>query len=180
PHPLVDVADPLSLIRCGGPSATRTRTAAKRALSFPFVPVRQVMFRHLASASISSAAHREDVRNVPLTGTAASGNRPDHLHIGRIYLEVPRDTDCPSKFASCEPPGGTARSAHNRRPLRRSQSAHRPRWHDRSPPQPSPVSFVPFDIRPELPLAPTEPACSSNSREETAATPADWYLASRK
>jgi hypothetical protein len=29
----------LSLIRCGGPSATRTRTAAKRALSFPFVPV---------------------------------------------------------------------------------------------------------------------------------------------
>src|SRR5215467_11941134 len=30
---------PLSLIRCGGPSATRTRTAAKRALSFPLVPV---------------------------------------------------------------------------------------------------------------------------------------------
>src|SRR5262249_18747907 len=26
-----------------------------------------------------------------------------------------------------------ARSAHNRRPLRRSQSAHRLRWHDRSP-----------------------------------------------
>jgi hypothetical protein len=32
----------LSLIRCGGPSAIRTRTAAKRALSFPFVPVRQL------------------------------------------------------------------------------------------------------------------------------------------
>src|SRR6266481_8411255 len=47
--------------------------------------------------------HREDVRNVPLTGTAASGNRPDHLHIGRVHLEVPRDTDCPGKFASCEP-----------------------------------------------------------------------------
>ena len=31
---------PLSLIRCGGPSAVRTRTAAKRALSLPFVPVR--------------------------------------------------------------------------------------------------------------------------------------------
>ena len=28
----------------------RTRTAAKHALSFPFVPVRQVMFCHLASA----------------------------------------------------------------------------------------------------------------------------------
>jgi hypothetical protein len=47
--------------------------------------------------------HREDVRNVPLTGTAAPGNRPDHLHIGRVYLEVPRDTDCPGKFAICEP-----------------------------------------------------------------------------
>ena len=47
--------------------------------------------------------HREDVRNVSLTGTAASGNRPDHLHIGRVYLEVPRDTDCPGKFAICEP-----------------------------------------------------------------------------
>src|SRR4029077_17415814 len=94
---------PLSLIRCGGPSATRTRTAAKRALSFPFgsgapsdVPPSGIC-QHLFSR------HREDVRNVPLTGTAASGNRPDHLHIGRIYLQVPRDTDCPSKFASCEP-----------------------------------------------------------------------------
>jgi hypothetical protein len=43
---------------------------------------------------------------------------------------------------------------------------------DRSPSEPSPVLFVPFDIRPEHPLAPTEPACSSNSREETAAMPA--------
>src|SRR5262249_3156436 len=38
-------------------------------------------------------------------------------------------------------------------------------------PEPFPVSFVPFDIRPEHPLAPTETACSSNSREETTATP---------
>ena len=45
----------LSLIRCGGPSASVTRIAAKRALSFP-VPVRQLMFRHVASASMSSAA----------------------------------------------------------------------------------------------------------------------------
>jgi hypothetical protein len=36
-------------------------------------------------------------------------------------------------------------SAHNRHPPTRSQSAHRPRWHDRSPPEPFPVSFVPFD-----------------------------------
>ena len=40
---------------------------------------------------------------MPLTGTATSGNRPDHLHIGRVHLEVPRDADRPGKFASCEP-----------------------------------------------------------------------------
>ena len=40
---LKDVLDPN-----GGPSAIRTRTAAKRALSFPFVPVRQLTFCHLA------------------------------------------------------------------------------------------------------------------------------------
>src|ERR1700731_2741870 len=38
------------------PSATRTRTAANRALSLPFVPVRQLMVCHLAVATRSSAA----------------------------------------------------------------------------------------------------------------------------
>lgn len=33
----------------------RTLTAARRALSFPFVPVRHLTFCHLASASMSSA-----------------------------------------------------------------------------------------------------------------------------
>src|SRR2546423_6059662 len=47
--------------------------------------------------------HRQDVRNVPLPGTAASGNGPDHPYIGRVYLEVPRNTDRPSKLASREP-----------------------------------------------------------------------------
>src|SRR6516162_2401212 len=104
-------------------------------------------------------------------GTTALCNWPDHPHIDRVYLEVPRNADCPSKFASCEPPDGTTRSAHNRHPPTRSQNAHRPRWHDQSPPEPFPVSFVPFDVRPEHPLAPTETTCSSNSREETTATP---------
>src|SRR5262245_21952851 len=40
---------------------------------------------------------------VPLTGTTALCNWPDHPHIGRVHLEVPRNTDCPSKLASCEP-----------------------------------------------------------------------------
>ena len=43
------------LHRCGGPSATRTRTAAKRAFNAPLVPCRQLTDRHLAAASISSA-----------------------------------------------------------------------------------------------------------------------------
>jgi hypothetical protein len=46
---------PMSLIRCGGPSAIRTRTAANRAFSLPLVPSRQLTFFHLASASMSCA-----------------------------------------------------------------------------------------------------------------------------
>src|SRR5262249_34540875 len=90
---------------------------------------------------------------------------------GRVNLEVPRNTDCPSKFASCEPL--TERRAQPITGVRQhAAKAHTGRdGHDRSPPEPFPVSFVPFDIRPEHPLAPTETACSSNSREETTATP---------
>jgi hypothetical protein len=51
-----------------------------------------------ATAAHVFSRHREDVRNVPLTWTAASGS-----------LEVPRDTDGPGKFAGCEILGGTAR-----------------------------------------------------------------------
>src|SRR5262247_118365 len=47
--------------------------------------------------------HRQNVRNVPFPGTAALGNRPDHLHIGRVNLEVPRNTDRPGQLASREP-----------------------------------------------------------------------------
>lgn len=46
---------PLALIRCGGPSAPRAWTTAKRALSFPFLPMRQLMVRHVTLASMSSA-----------------------------------------------------------------------------------------------------------------------------
>ena len=47
--------------------------------------------------------HRKNVRNVSLARTAAPSNRPDHLHIGRVNLEMTRNTDRPGKFASCEP-----------------------------------------------------------------------------
>jgi putative ABC transport system substrate-binding protein len=48
-------------MRCGGPSAVRTRTAVNRALSFPFVPLRQLMVCHVASANICSASGAEAV-----------------------------------------------------------------------------------------------------------------------
>ena len=66
---------------------------------------------------------------MPLTGTAASGNQQDQsvARIGRVHLEVPRDTDRPGKFASCSAPGGTVRSAHDRHPLRCGKLAHQPR-----------------------------------------------------
>src|SRR5262249_18801343 len=46
-------------------------------------------------------------------------------------------------------------------------------------PEPSPVWFVPFDILPEHPLAPTEPACSSNRGKKRPQCQHDWDFASR-
>lgn len=43
---------PLSPMRCGEPSAMRTRTAAKAAHNRPFVPFRQLRRRHFACSSI--------------------------------------------------------------------------------------------------------------------------------
>src|SRR5262245_59604138 len=46
--------------------------------------------------------YRQNIRDVPLSGTTALGNRPDHLHIGRVHLEVSRNTDRPGQLAGCE------------------------------------------------------------------------------
>src|SRR5580704_9645740 len=46
--------------------------------------------------------YRQDIRDVPLSGATALGNRPDHLHIGRVHLEVPRNPDRPGQYACCE------------------------------------------------------------------------------
>src|SRR6478735_3886050 len=91
---------PLSLIRWGGPSAIRTRTAAKRAFNRPLVPFRQLTFCHLALASMSSAAV---IGNVPLAGTTSTGDRPDQFNPDRINLLVTRDTDGPGQAACREP-----------------------------------------------------------------------------
>ena len=46
---------PLSWMRCGDPSAIRTRMAAKEAAKGPLVPLRQLTLRHFALASTASA-----------------------------------------------------------------------------------------------------------------------------
>src|SRR5262245_37786767 len=46
--------------------------------------------------------YRQNIRDVPLSGAPALGNRPDHLHIGRVHLEVPRNSDSPVQFACSE------------------------------------------------------------------------------
>src|SRR5512143_3156948 len=46
--------------------------------------------------------YRQNIRDVPLSGTAALRNRPGQLHIGSIYLEVWRNSGRPGQFACCE------------------------------------------------------------------------------
>ena len=46
---------------------------------------------------------RQDIRNVPLAGTAPTGDRPDQFNPDRIHLKVTRDTDGPGQAACREP-----------------------------------------------------------------------------
>ena len=58
---------PLSLIRCRGPYCYAHTDGGKTSLELSFQPVRQLMFCHVASASMSSAAI-DRCQNVPLRG----------------------------------------------------------------------------------------------------------------
>ena len=91
----------MSLIRCGGPSAVRTRTAAKRAFSLPLVPNRQLTFFHLASASMSSDGI-DNRSGICRSGAPPTSYRKDQLHPRRIYFLTPQDTDCPNQPARRE------------------------------------------------------------------------------
>ena len=51
---------PLSLIRCGGPSATRTRAAVKRALSFALMPVRKRAYSKGRGGKDAEAANQSE------------------------------------------------------------------------------------------------------------------------
>src|SRR6476619_914153 len=44
--------------------------------------------------------HRQDIRNVPLAGTAPSRNWPDQLDGDRVHLEMTRDANSPGN-ATC-------------------------------------------------------------------------------
>ena len=84
-HPFEGESD---AARWGGPSAVRTRTAANRALSRPFVPLRQLTVLHCALANMSSAAVDR------LSGTCRLRGRPRTLVTGQM---------------SCTPTGYTLR-----------------------------------------------------------------------
>src|SRR5712671_5488373 len=45
---------------------------------------------------------RQNIRNVPLAGTAPTGDRPDQFNPDRINLQVTRDTDGPGQAACRE------------------------------------------------------------------------------
>src|SRR4051812_30659052 len=65
-----------------GPSATRTRTAVKRALSGPLVPLRQVMRRQRRLSSISAAESGGRL------GTGCLAGRPVGVYAGRSLTVV--------------------------------------------------------------------------------------------
>jgi hypothetical protein len=92
---------PMSLIRCGGPSAVRTRTAAKRASSRPLVPPTHIS--PLGFGQHVFGCPRQDIWNVPLAGTAPTGNRPDQFNPDWIHLLVTRETNGPGQAACREP-----------------------------------------------------------------------------
>src|SRR4029453_5355945 len=45
---------------------------------------------------------RQDLWEGPGSGAAELGVGHDHLHIGGVHLEVPRNPDGPGEFACCE------------------------------------------------------------------------------
>ena len=97
---------PMLRMRCGGPSATRTRTLAKRADSRPFVP------RRRASGCASKhclCCDRFAVGDVSSTGTAATCYGRDEGHVTSIDPLMPRNTD-----AQFNPRSLRARSGHSR------------------------------------------------------------------
>ena len=86
---------PLSPIRCGGPSATRTRTAAKRAFRGPLVPLRQASVRHFAWVSMSSARNGEDIGHMAFARAAARGHGKDEFDVARVDLLMTGNSDGP-------------------------------------------------------------------------------------
>jgi hypothetical protein len=87
-------------MRCVGPSATRTRIAAKRAVRRPFVPRRQVTVRHASEHALRR--DRLVVRDMPLSRATADGNREDQRHIGGMDFLMAWNADSPLQTALTE------------------------------------------------------------------------------
>ena len=85
---LTHVLDPLRR-SIGGPHAKRGEAS--------FQPTLGVANSHSATwhGQHVFGGPRQDVRNVPLAGTAPTGNRPDQFYPDWIHLKVTRDTNGP-------------------------------------------------------------------------------------
>ena len=85
-------------MRWGGPSATRTRSAAERAVRPPLVPRGQLIRRQAAPANIASAGRERRSGTCRLRGRPRpAGNGGNQRDIRRVDLLVARDPDRPGE-----------------------------------------------------------------------------------
>jgi hypothetical protein len=95
---LAHVFDPLRW-SIGGPHANRGEASFQPALG-------AVSPTHILPLGVGQhifGRPRQNIGNVPLAGTAPTGNRPDQLNPDRVNLQVTRDTDGPRQ-AACRKP----------------------------------------------------------------------------
>src|SRR5665213_2140776 len=86
-------------IRCLWPSATRTRRAAKRHVSRPLVPRRQLTLCHFPPANNASAGDRGLIRDVVFAGLSGLRDGEDQGNVGGINVLASRQTHCPQQTA---------------------------------------------------------------------------------
>src|SRR5882762_8397597 len=94
---LAHVVDPLWW-PIGGPHANGGKTCFQFALG-PQPPT------HIFPLGVSKHVfrrHRQQIRNMSLTGAPPTSYRKDQLHPRRIYFLTPQDTDCPNQPARRE------------------------------------------------------------------------------
>jgi len=105
PRPLEDAAAPCPISAGEDRRQYATRTAANRALSRPFVPLRQLTVSPLRTGQPCTSAPVDRLSGTcRLRGPASNfGNWPNELYPNRVHLEVTRDANRPGKLAGRQP-----------------------------------------------------------------------------